>query len=456
MLSRLHKTFRKLEADTDENLFSYFKKTVAVTQIADQKSDRVIGVGLKGIGKTAAFRYFTDFEDSPDIRVGINIYKYGLQLPNKDMNYAVCCKQFEQDIVIEALYHVTQNRKALTGKLSKHYLDAAAKEVSTYREIITKAFGKFGGISVLGCGFTIHHSTEEMAIGLTRSEETSNASRVLKEICDRISIRIVVDDPEWVFSVGRELDTHLIGGFCLAALRCSDKYAGLKVVPLLKTHVYYPILLQIDDLGKYPDHMERLCWTRDELFEVIDSRLKAERCAWKDLFQGSEKDARRIVADMCLQVRNGPRDLLRWLDLALQASGGNKLSETEINQTFRRMSEDSFNELVSANSVRHEKLGELLRAIFRKDPNHKYSPVQFKKYLGDLRVRNKEFQSLTKLPWMQLETSESLPDLFFKTGAIAFEAAGNLVLPYEKGYDPDTFRNASSIQLVPCLSMVMT
>jgi len=33
------------------------------------------------------------------------------------------------------------------------------------------------------------------------------------------ALSIVVDEPEQVFSTSRELDTHSIGGFCLAALR---------------------------------------------------------------------------------------------------------------------------------------------------------------------------------------------------------------------------------------------
>ena len=67
-----------------------------------------------------------------------------------------------------------------------------------------------------------------------------NGSGKIPPLCVQ-ALSIVVDEPEQVFSTSRELDTHSIGGFCLAALRLSEANPNLKVIPLLKTHVYYPI-----------------------------------------------------------------------------------------------------------------------------------------------------------------------------------------------------------------------
>jgi hypothetical protein len=36
------------------------------------------------------------------------------------------------------------------------------------------------------------------------------------------------------------------------------------------------------------------------------------------------------------------------------------------------------------------------------------------------------------MTWLQFETHQSIPELLFKTGAIAFEFKGRPVLPYEE------------------------
>src|ERR1041384_5126928 len=98
MLSKLHKTFQKFESAQKISLKSYFTKTTAIDNLARFDSQGVIAVGLKGIGKTAAFRYFTEFEEITDVVIGIDTEKYTLYLPQKDLNYEVCRKQFQHDI----------------------------------------------------------------------------------------------------------------------------------------------------------------------------------------------------------------------------------------------------------------------------------------------------------------------------------------------------------------------
>ena len=452
----LQSVFENLDSATDEKLQSYFTATGAIGRLSDFGSRRSLAVGLKGVGKTAAYRYLTEFDNTPDVVIGINIDRFSLSLPNRNLHYATCRKQFEHDITLEALRGVTEKRVSLKTRISKHYLDAAATEVRTYIETLKSVASRFGGLSLIGCGFTVRQADAVVAIGLGKQSEV-NAPRVLKAVCEAgIKIRIVVDDPEQVFSASRELDTHLIGGFCLAALRMSQANPNLKVIPLLKTHVYYPTLVDVDDLRQYPDHMERLCWTRDELIDVVTNRLKLLGSSLPDLFRGTEKQGRQHIEAMCAEVRDGPRDLLWWIYLCLKHTKGDKISAEVLKQTKAKMSKRSLGELVSAHSGHYKRIGEVVKCIFRKEPIRKYSLNELRKHIADLMLKDKEMKSLWKLDWMQMQTHHALPALLFEVGAIAMQYKGTLILPYEEGYDTENFEEAESVELVPALLDAMS
>ena len=161
---------------------------------------------------------------------------------------------------------------------------AAEKQVNSYKRKFQDLGGQLKGaaISILGCGFTLPvGSNPRTFIGLIEEKDVTNARRVLTDICEAgVRIRIVVDDPEYVFSVGRDLDVHMLGGFCLAALALSNAIPTLKVIGLFKSHVYYPVVERIPDLSNYTDHMTPLCWNEDELVLLIDSRLKSSSTNW--------------------------------------------------------------------------------------------------------------------------------------------------------------------------------
>jgi hypothetical protein len=453
-IETFHDSCRQLEAATDTRLTTYFVRTSAIDEIARFDSRRALTVGLKGIGKTAAYRYFTEFERTPDVTVGITPEKFSLHLTNKNLHYSTCRKQFEHDLVLEALRAITEKRKALAKRVDGKLLDEAAAQVKAYTETLKKLAARItgGGISILGCGFTLTKGDVPVAVGLTEEHSIVAASSALKKICAAgLKIRIVVDDPEQVFSASRELDTHLVGGFCLAALRLQDAIPGLKVIALLKTHVYYPTLMAVDDLRKYPDHMGRLSWNKDELARVVADRLHSAKVTWADIFLGNETEARRLLSSMGDEIRNGPRDLLRWLDLGLQARKNGKIDERMVKSTKKAMSLDSLGEWESAHGDAYQKISAVIRAIFGKKPKQRFSLPELKAHIQGLMLNDDEMKTLTNLPWMQLETSATLPDLLFKAGALVFESNQHDVLPYQEDYDERQFARADHIGLVPLL-----
>src|SRR6266436_7547512 len=112
-------TCKRLDAGIDNRLSSYITKTKAIDALENFSSRAVIAVGLKGIGKSSAFRYLTEIsKDSNEVIIGINPDKFTLHLTNRDLSYTTYRKQFEHDIVIEALRAIIERQAVLQTQVS--------------------------------------------------------------------------------------------------------------------------------------------------------------------------------------------------------------------------------------------------------------------------------------------------------------------------------------------------
>ena len=449
-----HESCKQLDAGIDGRLSTYITQTKAIELLEDVGSRAVVAVGLKGIGKSSAYRYLTEFSrHSDEVIIGIDPDKYTVNLPVKDRSYTICRKQFEHDIVIEALRGIVAHESKLNVPNIKSLVAQARREVGSYLEALRKFVKRGGGISVLGCGFSVGKSDEPVLIGMRESSEIQSALDTLRSICDAgLRIRIVVDDPEQVFSASRTLDTHLVGGFCLAAIRLSEAIANLKIVALCKTHVYQPIMVDVDDLTRYPEHMVRLRWSADELIDVVQRRLDAEKQKWSDIFVGSVSQGKALLmGELSNITRNGPRDLLHTLDIALQNSKSGKIGKAEIDGSREKASQDSLDELTSAYSSLYRDLGSVVKAVFRTSATSRFAIRELREHIQTLLVNDEDMKALSKLPWMQSRSSQTLPQLFFESGLLALDSGNALTLPFDQEYTLDRFRKSKFVRLVPAL-----
>jgi hypothetical protein len=266
-------------------------------------------------------------------------------------------------------------------------------------------------------------------------------------------VRIVVDDPELVFSSSQELDTHLVGGFCLAALRLSAEIKGFKVIAFLKTHVYHPVSHSMEDLSKYPMHMARLSWTIGELESLVARRLDSSGLKWTDVFDCKDEDtARNVLKVVANKLRNGPRDLLFWLDLALNRAVGRKVKKQDFEETRRVASDQAFKEMESAHYASYEMLGSVIRAIFEGCSSKEFTPLELKQHVQNLMVTDTRLRAYSVLPWMQRVSSETLPRILFEVGALALRWKSQTIPPYRPEYDQNTFETAETVLLTPALA----
>ena len=155
---------------------------------------------------------------------------------------------------------------------------------------------------------------------------------------------------------------------------------------------------------------------------------------------------------MATGVRNGPRDLLRWLDYALQASQDRSISASDVEQARIGMSRNALLELAGAYFETNERIEAVLQVVFGQEPEREYTRTDFREHVQDLLVNNPEMRALATMRWLQRQSSRTLPELFFEMGVISIRSDQKIILPYEEDYTPRAFDRAKSIFLTPALA----
>lgn len=454
----LKTAFQILDAPRDENLGQYFIVTPTIKSLADAQSTRVLAVGLRGIGKSAAFRYLVEYDQSVKLTVGLDRHRHKMALPLTNVNYATSEDQFYLDLVMEALRLIVDNAERLPARPSSSRVKKAKSLINKYRRTVKENGGTIRASSLIGSGFTVTKPNPQVLIAVEHKLDGSD--ELLKEICEAgLSLRIVVDDPEAVLSASKVLDVDLVGGFCLAALRFSQLSQNLKVICLLRTNIYHELRSKIGDFTKYPDYVTRLSWTQDGLRELVEKRVAwatvKRRPDLRDLFETRAKSPVKILDRMVKAVRNGPRDLLRWIYLGLQNAaedGRAKIRQGDISASRSRVAIASLDELETAYGSKYEEITHVIRAIFRKRSRQKIPVGHFITLVDDLAVSDLTMRKLQRLPWMQQTSSAKLPVILFEVGAIGFEARKRSYQPYEVGYDLPNFEIADNLYLAPLLA----
>jgi hypothetical protein len=448
---------KRLEGGQDGQLSRYITDTEAIKALKDYKNPAVVAVGLKGIGKSSAYRALTEFgKFENEVVIGIDPNKFALHLPKKDLSYTSFRKQFEHELVVEALRSIVERAFVLEANVSgiKTLIAEAKRHQQSYVEAVKNFLGRGGGISFAGFGFSVGKADSPVLVGLRPQEDIQAAQETLRALCRKgVKVRVVVDDPEQVFSASASLDVNLVGGFCLAAITLSHDVENLKIIALMKPHVYQPVMRSVDDLTRYPYHMIRLRWTHEELIKIIQRRLDAEGQKWTDVFEGTEASAKKMLRDELEKItRNGPRDLLRSLDAALESSTNGKASKVLLQTSRERAAQGSLDELTSAYNALYPDLGDVVSAIFRNSAEKSFTLEELRNHIQTLQMKDPDMKAVSKLKWMQAQNTKTLPNLLLETGVIAFRHANKTILPFEEQYSLDRFRKADAVFLVPALA----
>ena len=187
--------------------------------------------------------------------------------------------------------------------------------------------GRFRGLSALGFGLSIGEASAPSRAAefepLSEAED-DQVWDLLKEFEKTgLRLRIVVDDPDRFFSNGPNADPHLLAGYILGTNSIAERLNYVQFVHILKNNVFES-LSGIEEISNLPhDYFSYISWSEEELMEVVDERMKYAKVSDKEVFSD---DRAAVLETMIDQLRNGPRDLLRYAEIVMKKGNTSRLS----------------------------------------------------------------------------------------------------------------------------------
>jgi hypothetical protein len=297
------------QAQTDPDLLRYFHVTRQARNFLDFKRPQpaFLFVARPGSGKSALLRWL-EAEQGQHTALIIRSDKTRISAEDARPNTGDIRTMVAAELYA-SLISETVDRKI--GSESARRQGAAFLK-SGWTAVVGGFFKrKFGGLSILGCGFTLKPSDRRDYLQeLRRTGGVETAREALKQIALTARIALVIDDPKYIVGEGLD-DVTPENGLRLGAFLSvlSDLHAiGVRVVVFLKEHILQNTREHYPDFRHFSDRIEGLEWSSEDLVEMLTRRVHSRiKAKWGDVFSLDEK---RLTKEVFPKLINGPRDLL--------------------------------------------------------------------------------------------------------------------------------------------------
>lgn len=308
----------------DHDVLSYKIETSSIVRcLSPQQVPLTVLLGMKGVGKSTAFKIMTS-EARPGFIVagfapGSERFK---RLPN--VQPGLFRERFLALFLIAALALLDESDAVKSGdkKGLSAIVDPLKPILRTLQGTVTEGRSRIKGGSAFGFGLSFDLSEDEEK--KFEKFDRVTARKKLQSLADKgIAIRLFVDDPEQTLPLGEQGQNSLIG-LILAANEINVNFRGVAgVTVLLKTHIYHKISSNEELANIFPAQRDVLSWTEDELIEAVENRLSFSDTRYGDIFSFDKAEMKNKIVS---ELRNGPRDLFAWIAMAAQVARGIKLN----------------------------------------------------------------------------------------------------------------------------------
>ncbi len=417
---------RRADGREDHDVLQYKINTSSIARCRAPGVPPAILLGLKGIGKSTAFKILTS-EEKKDFLVGG--FAPGAErfrsLPH--VQPELFRERFYVLFLITILAIFDENVDVSKKKTKEESALSVlrAKLLPIASSIKTNA-GRLKGLNIAGFGATFDLGSDEHS-GLDGFDRANAEKKITSFKDKKLFVRIFIDDPEQALPVGDQGNDALIG-LLLAANEINVNLSGVAgITVLLKTHVFQKIADNEELSNIFQTQRDFLCWTDTELLKAIEQRLSFAKCAFEDVFADSRET---LTKSVITSLRNGPRDLFVWIALAGERAGAGKISIKNFGETKRAAGEFSIRQITSAYSGVLRSVPQILKLIFRDDKEMRMDALVA--HVVSLRTNNEQFIELTRNS--PLDYSIDYVRFLLDAGTMRVEYQGRVIGPYEREY----------------------
>lgn len=353
-----------LDARTDLDIDKYFVSTKSIEAARNSDRPSIAIVGLKGSGKTTLYRSLVEdwVGPSSSITIGLANDSVAFEAYFDKIN----CLQFEQSVRIGMMLFVLRALDehirgfeqdpslSLWLKRKEKLIDAGGK--------ISGLFKRFQGLSLMGVGLNFKAGETPQRFSPLSKSETGELESILDEFgSNGPSIHIVIDDPDRLFTKGTSFDPHLLAGYILGTNYISARFPFVRFTHVVKSSVF-DTLQDVEEMANLPyDYFNYVSWSKSELVDLIKSRIAYSGSDPSDLFE--DKDG--LSVDIFLsKIRNGPRDILRYIEIILKSDDDAKVSEQTIAKHSAAFKQEARRQMSSVYGTLYEGIESFSEYIF--------------------------------------------------------------------------------------------
>jgi hypothetical protein len=419
-----------LDARTDVNIENYFVETGSINAVRTSTSDGVAIIGLKGTGKTTLYRSLVEQWQGHDgfHTVGLSNDTASFEAYFDQIN----CLQFERSVRVGMAFF-------LLKLVDKHIVaDSSWSGIPAWIDRKNKLFApgsraleilkRFQGLSIMGVGLTLRAPDNNSAFEPVTSDEADEVLDLLKSFNggDR-RLRVVIDDPDRLFTKGTTFDPHLLAGYILGTNALARELDYVNFVHVIKSNVY-DSLSDVEEISNLPyDYFRYIGWTKKELSNLLSERIRYSDVSPDDLFEDPEGYGLDLFLD---RIRNGPRDLLRYIEIILKSSPTAKIGRDTIVANEERFRHEARRQMESVYSIHYTGIESFLTHMFASGSTLPVS--SFIERFEVARMESRPHAVDYKQGW--LRTGERSLRALLDAGVVDAFMQGRWVRPYEQDY----------------------
>jgi hypothetical protein len=424
---------RNTEARSDTDFHLYDVKTAALAQLLDPKGRAYLAIGLKGVGKSAAFKVLSAGANA-DIVHAFDAETYQISEEAKPKPTRQYVREVRGELVFQAirdLVHGARENPTFAATIPADLYQRAQLLNDKLWEKIKDVVNEIGGISILGFGITRRAAGKGKQAPLGEqisSSDYNEAFQIVKGLVGKIHFRTVIDDPESLFTVSDQMNANMVAAVCIAANELMRQLPNLRIIILLKPNVF-DFLLKIDEFVSIPiDVRVRLSWTKAELKTVVRKRAEAASFNLDEMFvPNGDAVLDRIVNDS----RTGPRDVLNRIIVHQDLIPSGKIVADELSKSADEFAKVSYEQMVGPYDSEYPGLARASIILFEGGVIE-FDRDALRRRFDNMIGSNAEIVAWADQEWAR--NSDKFSELLVEFGLVAIKSGGRTVLPYESDF----------------------